>query len=257
MAKELQNGNNTYDSTVAALQLTLASDEILSLPPEEVINRLKTSVQGLSDEQAAERLEAFGPNELAREHKHSAIKEFLAHFKSPLVIILLIAGIISGLFGEVANTGIILTIIFVSVILDYYQESKAEKSAQLLKQAVTTTATVIRDNVKQEIKLPDIVPGDIVYLSAGDITRRDIIKWGYAMDEVGPYAEYQIRQVAFRDGVLSLFGYQSSRDTKECSEAQQAKCRSNNGPFFKEVCEQCKKEKAARQKRQREVVANG
>ena len=73
------------------------------------------------------------------------------------------------LLGEYANTIIILTIIFVSVILDYYQETKAEKAAQLLKQKVTTTATVLRDNVKQEIKFPEIVPGDIIYLSAGDI----------------------------------------------------------------------------------------
>ena len=57
--------------------------------------------------------------------------------------------------------------------MDYYQESKAEKAAQLLKQKVTSTATVLRDNVKQEIKLPEIVPGDIIYLSAGDIAPAD------------------------------------------------------------------------------------
>jgi Mg2+-importing ATPase len=68
---------------------------------------------------------------------------------------------------------IVLTIIFVSVTLDYYQESKAEKAAQLLKQKVTTTATVLRDKVKQEIKFPEIVPGDIVYVSAGDIAPAD------------------------------------------------------------------------------------
>ncbi len=151
----------------------LTNEELATLPVEEVINRFNSTPQGLSSDQATERIEIYGTNELAKEHKHSAIKEFLAHFKSPLVIILLIAGIISGIFGEVANTGIILTIIFVSVILDYYQENKAEKSAQLLKQAVTTTATVIRDNVKQEIKLSQIVPGDIVFLSAGDITPAD------------------------------------------------------------------------------------
>ena len=90
-----------------------------------------------------------------------------------MVIILLIAGIISGALGEYASTVIILTMIFLSVILDYYQENKAEKAAQLLKQKVTTTATVLRDNVKQEIKFPEIVPGDIIYLSAGDIAPAD------------------------------------------------------------------------------------
>ena len=66
-----------------------------------------------------------------------------------------------------------LTIIFISVILDFYQESKAEKAAQLLKQKVTSTATVLRDGVRQEIKLPEIVPGDVIFLSAGDITPAD------------------------------------------------------------------------------------
>ncbi|MDT8782157.1 MAG: magnesium-translocating P-type ATPase [Candidatus Bathyarchaeota archaeon] len=151
----------------------LSTEEIASLSSEEVVKYFNTSQNGLSSEQAAERLEYYGPNELARQHKHSAIKEFLLHFKSPLVIILLIAGIVSGFLGEIANTIIILVIIFVSVILGYYQENKAEKAAQLLKQKVTSTATVIRDSIKQEIKFPEIVPGDIIYLSAGDIAPAD------------------------------------------------------------------------------------
>ena len=173
MATALYDGNNSNKTPVAAIQPILTSEEMVNLPIEELMARLKASPQGLSTEQTTERLEVYGRNELAREHQHSALKEFLLHFKSPLVIILLIAGIITGALGEYANTIIILTIIFVSVILDYYQESKAEKAAQLLKQKVTTTATVLRDNVKQEIKFPEIVPGDIIYLSAGDIAPAD------------------------------------------------------------------------------------
>jgi Mg2+-importing ATPase len=173
MAKALQNGNNSTNKPSASMQSMLTSEDMVSLPTEELMARLKASPQGLTSEQATERIETYGRNELAREHQHSSLKEFLLHFKSPLVIILLIAGIITGTLGEYANTVIILTIIFVSVILDYYQESKAEKAAQLLKQKVTTTATVLRDNVKQEIKFPEIVPGDIIYLSAGDIAPAD------------------------------------------------------------------------------------
>ncbi len=95
------------------------------------------------------------------------------NFKSPLVIILMVAGLISGILGELPNMIIIFTIVFLSVILDFYQESKAENAAEMLKEAVTTTATVIRDGTKQEVKLHDVVPGDIVYLSAGDITPAD------------------------------------------------------------------------------------
>jgi Mg2+-importing ATPase len=173
IAKSINGNNHSNGTIVANVKPVATSEELVSLPIEEIYSRLKTTQQGLSSEQVVERLETYGRNELAREHKHSAIKEFLAHFKSPLVIILIIAGTISGVFGEIANTAIILTIIFVSVILDYYQESKAEKAAQLLKQKVTTTATVLRDNVKQEIKLPEIVPGDLIFLSAGDITPAD------------------------------------------------------------------------------------
>ena len=173
MAKAEQNRGDLNDSSVALTLPLLTSEDMVSLPTEELMVRLKSSPQGLSTEQVAESLEFYGRNELAREHRHSALKEFLQHFKSPLVIILLIAAIISGFFGEIANTAIILSIIFISVILDYYQESKAEKAAQLLKQKVTSTATVLRDNVKQEIKFPEIVPGDMIYLSAGDITPAD------------------------------------------------------------------------------------
>ena len=174
MSKTNQSGDSNENNVTVANSLAfLSTEEMITLSNEELLKRLRTTPQGLSSEQATENLETYGPNELAREHKHSAIKEFLLHFKSPLVIILLIAGIITGILGEIANTTIIFVIIFVSVILDYYQESKAEKAAQLLKQKVTTTATVLRDNVKQEIKLPEIVPGDIIFLSAGDIAPAD------------------------------------------------------------------------------------
>ena len=172
MSKTNQYGNSNNEPVASTLAF-LSTEEMITLPNEELLKRLRTTPRGLSSEQATENLETYGPNELAREHKHSAIKEFLLHFKSPLVIILLIAGIITGILGQLTNTTIIFVIIFVSIILDYYQESKAEKAAQLLKQKVTTTATVLRDNVKQELKLPEIVPGDIIFLSAGDIAPAD------------------------------------------------------------------------------------
>jgi P-type Mg2+ transporter len=148
-------------------------DELLSKPVDDLMAHLGASTSGLSSESAAKRLEIYGANELAKRKKRSAIVEFLSNFKSPLVIILMVAGLISGAFGEWANTIIIFAIVFLSVILDYYQESKAEKAAETLKEAVTTTATALRDGVKQEVKLHDIVPGDIVFLSAGDITPAD------------------------------------------------------------------------------------
>jgi Mg2+-importing ATPase len=149
------------------------ADEILTLPVEELLLRLKSSLDGLSSEEVKRRLEVFGYNELVRRKKRAAIFEFLSHFKSPLIIILLIAGLVSGFFGEFVNTAIIFAIVMFSVVLDFYQESKAEGAAEMLKQRVATTATVLRDGVKREVRLAEIVPGDIVYLSAGDIVPAD------------------------------------------------------------------------------------
>ncbi|MCQ5341347.1 MAG: HAD-IC family P-type ATPase [Candidatus Methanomethylicia archaeon] len=90
-----------------------------------------------------------------------------------MVIILLIAGLISGILGETTNAAIIFFIVVFSIILDFYQESKAERAAEMLKQRVAITATVLRDGVKREVRLNEIVPGDIIYLSAGDIVPAD------------------------------------------------------------------------------------
>ena len=154
-------------------QPAMNAEEILSLSVEELLAATHTSQAGLEQKEAENRLKIYGPNELARKKKRAAIVEFILHFRSPLVIILMIAGVISGILGEHLHVAIIFTIVFLSVALDYYQEAKAGKAAELLKEKVTTTATVLRDNVKQEIKLSEIVPGDIIYLSAGDIAPAD------------------------------------------------------------------------------------
>jgi Mg2+-importing ATPase len=172
---EMMGNQNIEKASVSEVSSWVlpSTEELLSLPTDEVLARLKTSLSGLSSEEAEERLRIYGYNELAKRKKRTAIVNFLSHFRSPLIIILLIAGLISGFLGEIINVAIIFSIVFVSAILDFHQESKAEKAAQMLKEKVTTTATVLRDGVKQEVKLSEIVPGDIVYLSAGDIVPAD------------------------------------------------------------------------------------
>ena len=137
------------------------------------MSRLGTSAQGLSSQEAQNRIHTYGTNELARKQKRSGIVSFLLHFKSPLILILLFAAAIAGYSGDILNFTIIVVIVLISVSIDHYQESKAENAAELLKEKVSTTATVIRDGVKQEIKLSLIVPGDIIFLSAGDISPAD------------------------------------------------------------------------------------
>ncbi|MEM3463988.1 MAG: cation-transporting P-type ATPase, partial [Candidatus Bathyarchaeia archaeon] len=110
-----------------------STEEFLTLPVEELLSRLKTSLNGLSSEEVERRLEVFGYNELVRRKRRAIVIDFLSHFKSPLIIILLIAGLVSGFFGEVINATIIFVIVTFSVVLDFYQESKAERAAEMLK----------------------------------------------------------------------------------------------------------------------------
>jgi Mg2+-importing ATPase len=165
--------NSTAAGNTLPAQSMVSSEEVLSLPVEEVLSRFGASVNGLASQEAEHRLYVYGRNELAKKKKRATIVEFLLHFRSPLVLILLFAGAVSGIVGQLPSMAIIFTIVFVSVILDFYQESKAERAAELLKEKVTTTATVLRNNVKSEVKLSEIVPGDIIYLSAGDIAPAD------------------------------------------------------------------------------------
>ncbi len=150
-----------------------STEDLLSPSTEELLARLNTSLSGLSSEEAEKRIEIYGYNELAKRKKRTFIVDFLSRFRSPLIIILLIAGLIAGSLGEIINAAIIFSIVLVSVILDFYQESKAEKAAEILKEKVTTTATVLRDGAKKEVRIFEIVPGDIIYLSAGDIVPAD------------------------------------------------------------------------------------
>lgn len=161
------------NKTSSLAHLMISTEELLGLPIDELLARLNTSQSGLTSQEVKDRLEIYGYNELAKRKKRTAIIEFLFHLSNPLIIILLIAGLISGFFGEIINATIIFSIVLLSVVLDVYQESKAEKAAEMLKEKVATTATVLRDGVKQEVKFSEIVPGDIVDLSAGDMVPAD------------------------------------------------------------------------------------
>ncbi len=149
------------------------TSEVISLSSDELLNRLGSSTSGLSPEEAQKRLEIYGSNEVIKSKKRSAPLEFLAHFKSPITIILVIAAIVSGFVGDPLDAGIILLIVLVSVTLDFTQEYRAEKAAEALRKRVATTATVFRNGTKQDIENTELVPGDIIQLSAGDIAPAD------------------------------------------------------------------------------------
>jgi Mg2+-importing ATPase len=134
---------------------------------------METSIEGLSAQDVEKRLEMYGPNVIMRKKKRTAVAEFASLFRNPLVIILLLAGFISGFLGERVNSALIFTMVLLSVSLNFYQERKANRAAEKLTERITTTATVLRDGVKKECKLSEIVPGDVIFLSAGDMVPAD------------------------------------------------------------------------------------
>lgn len=147
----------------------------LNLTLDQIFQKLQSSQQGLTDLLAKQRLRLFGYNEFAKTQKRSIIVESLSHAVNPLVGILLIAALISGLTGSVTNAVIIIFMVILSVIIDYYQSHRSLRAMEQLKSQVAATATVLRDNVWLDIFAKEIVPGDIIKLTAGDLVPADAL----------------------------------------------------------------------------------
>jgi len=139
-----------------------------------VLEQLNTTPNGLSQAEVEARLEQYGPNEVAREKHRTWLMRLWDNVKNPLVILLIILGVISYLTGDMRATIVILTMVILGIVLRYVQESRADHAAEQLKAMVRTTATVIRDGQRKEISLKELVPGDIVTLSAGDMIPADV-----------------------------------------------------------------------------------
>ncbi|MGI6013954.1 MAG: cation-translocating P-type ATPase [Oscillospiraceae bacterium] len=140
---------------------------------EEVLQSQNTGQQGLPSEEAATRLEKYGPNTLTESQKKSPLAVFLGQFKDLLVLILIAAAIISMVSGEGESTIVIFAVIILNAILGTVQHFKAEKSLESLKAMSSPTAKVFRDGQRMEIPSAEVVPGDIISLEAGDLVVAD------------------------------------------------------------------------------------
>jgi len=128
---------------------------------------------GLSSAEAASRLAQFGPNVIGGRKRRAVIFEFLYHFRNPLVLILLVAGVFSAITGDTTSFVIINTIVLAGVLLDFIQEHRANRAAEKLSESVALQSRVIRDGKESMISAKEIVPGDVVLLSAGDLVPAD------------------------------------------------------------------------------------
>lgn len=140
----------------------------------EVFQRLNTSPAGLNEEEAAERLEVFGPNEVAKEAKHTWIGRLWTATRNPLVILLTVLAILSYATDDYAGGTLMMLMVFLGVMLRFVQETRANNAAAKLKAMISVTATVVRDGQQKEIPLRQLVPGDIVKLSSGDMIPGDV-----------------------------------------------------------------------------------
>jgi len=140
---------------------------------KEVLEELRTSKEGLSEEEAAGLLASKGENILEEGKKKSTLQVFAEQFRDLLVVILIAAAVISMLSGNVESTIVIVAVIVLNAVLGTVQHEKAQKSLASLKSLSSPTAKVIRAGQKIEIASRGVVPGDILLLEAGDMVVAD------------------------------------------------------------------------------------
>jgi Mg2+-importing ATPase len=141
---------------------------------EELLRDLRTSLGGLTQAEAEERARTTGPNEVAQERKQGWPVRLLKIIRNPLVILLTTLSAISFATGDARAGSVMAIMVALSVGLRFWQEARADAAAEKLKAMIHVTATAIRDGVAKEMPLRDLVPGDIIQLSAGDMIPGDV-----------------------------------------------------------------------------------
>ena len=151
---------------------------------EEVLQEVQSSPEGLSNEEAAARLEKNGKNKLKEAEKESLARKFINSLADPMIIMLIVAAAIQAVvtvlesagkpsFGDFADVVVILVVVVINTIMSLVQESKAEAAMEALMQMTAATSKVLRDGKQTVLKSEDIVVGDVVVFEAGDAVPAD------------------------------------------------------------------------------------
>ena len=149
------------------------NDPFWQVPTAKLLTDLESTVDGLTSAAAIALHQKFGPNEAAAATRTPAWLRIGKRFANPLVLILLAASAMSAVSGDIASFIIVTTIVTLSVLLDFWQESRAESAINALRSQVALRAAVRRDGKEVSLPVVDLVPGDIVRLSAGDLVPAD------------------------------------------------------------------------------------
>ena len=152
---------------------TNVSNPYWTQPEESLLGRLQSSASGISSADAGKRLETYGSNLLGGRKKSTRLSLFINQFKSPIVILLLIATLISAFLQDWVDAVIILAIVVGSALLSFTQEYSASNAAEQLRAQVRIKANVLRDGEPVVVTAEEVVPGDVALLSAGSLVPAD------------------------------------------------------------------------------------
>ena len=145
----------------------LTSQSFWALSPNETINSLETTHQGLSEEEAQNRLKIFGKNIFEDGEGINKLKILINQFKSPLIFILIIASAITLFLQDWVDSAVIILAIIINTALGFYQENRAEEALEKLKTYIKERVRVFRNGIEKEIPAETVVPGDIMHLNSG------------------------------------------------------------------------------------------
>ena len=167
---------NTRPPTPSANGIRISSRlaDSARIDEAELCRLLQTSVDGLPKEEAEVRRARYGPNEVTFEKRGGWLRRLLSAIRNPLVILLSALAAISFATGDVRAGSVMSLMVILGVSLRFAQESRADAAAARLKAMISLTATVIREREPQEVPLNQLVPGDVILLSAGDMVPADV-----------------------------------------------------------------------------------
>jgi P-type Mg2+ transporter len=146
-----------------------------SLSPEQLMEQLHARPTGLAEAEVVARLAQYGPNSLDSAKSTGALGLYASQFKSPLVLILIVASVISLVATEWVDAGVVLAVVFGSTILGFLQEYLASHAIEQLRSQVTIKSIVLRDGVERTLPSAQVVPGDVVRLAAGSLIPADAV----------------------------------------------------------------------------------
>jgi Mg2+-importing ATPase len=146
-----------------------------SVSTTESLGNFQTTLTGLTSGEAKKRLNDYGANRLKPQRRSNVFTLLIGQFKSPIILILVFATILSLFLHNIVDASIILAIVIISGILGFWQEHSASNAVEKLLAMVQITAAVFRDGIEKEIPVEDVVPGDMVKLNAGDIVPGDCL----------------------------------------------------------------------------------